>query len=182
MSIRKPFGSGAATQSPTTSANVGTVSSGSTVVEKGDGVHHQSVITIATTLPAIAGGAALGVGKSIYTLPAGVCNVRCTSINVTLQQSEGNIDADTPEVSIGNIIVVGAVATMTTATWENVITAQVATDCDGTATVAGLATFLQILAAGSHELFLNVADTWAASGDVATGLTGTVTIEWDFLG
>lgn len=182
MAIRQPFGADAATQSPITTSNTGTASTGVTAVEKGDGVHHQTVLTLATTLPAIAGGAALGVGKSIYTLPAGICNVRCTSMNVTLQQSEGNITADTPEVSVGNIIVVGAVATMTTATWENVVTAQVAADCDGTASVVGLATFLQVLAAGSHELFLNVADTWAASGDVATGLTGTITIEWDFLG
>lgn len=181
--IKEPWGTGSGDNSAgLTTINLGTVSTGSTVIESGDATHHKSVITLATTLPAIAGGAALGVGKSIYTLPAGVCNVKATNINVTLQETESNIDADTPEVSVGNIIVVGAVATMTTATWENIHTAQVAADCNGTATLNTVATSLVVEAADSHEIFLNVADTWAASGDLATILTGTVTIEWDFLG
>ena len=45
-----------------TAANVGAASTGVTAVEYGNGFDHKTVLTLATTLPAIAGGASLGVG------------------------------------------------------------------------------------------------------------------------
>src|SRR3990167_10807567 len=51
--------------------NAGAANAGTTAVEYGDSRLHQSVLTVNTTLPAIAGGAALAVGKLLYTFPAG---------------------------------------------------------------------------------------------------------------
>jgi hypothetical protein len=41
-----------------------------------------------------------------------------------------------------------------------------------------LGTQLVIESGDDHTIYLNVADTWAASGDAEAGLTGTVTIFW----
>jgi len=182
MAIRKPFGNDADNQTPTTSVNVGTVATGTTVVENGDAIHHQTVLTLATTLPAIVGGTNLAVGKLIYTFPAGAINVRATHMNVSIKQTEGNIDADTPDGGIGTVLANGAVVVLGgTATFENLLTGQTFDDCDGTAEVKTLATSLVIEAAGAHTVHFNVADGWAASGDVAAILAGTVIIEWDFI-
>jgi len=70
--IRGPYGA----NKPITSDNVGTVAAGSTVVEYGDSVRHQSVITVDTVLGDIPGGAALGLGVLVYTFPAGAVDVK----------------------------------------------------------------------------------------------------------
>ena len=40
---------------------------------------------------------------------------------------------------------------------------------------------LVIEAAGDHTVYLNVADSWAASGDAGALIQGTVTLEWTYL-
>jgi hypothetical protein len=172
---------------PTTTLNVGTAGSGVTAVEQGDGFHHKTVLTLDTVLPAIAGGAALGVGKLIYTLPAGAALVHASKMAVAITQTEGNIDADTPDVGIGTTIASGVVSVLGgTAAFENLVTGQTATNCTGTPTTialqptAGVDLFVAV--GGDHTVYLNVADTWAASGDAAALLTGTVTLIWTFVG
>jgi hypothetical protein len=167
-------------------SNVGTAATGVTAVEYGDGYHHTTVLTVDTTLGAIAGGAALGLGKLIYTLPAGAQIVDGASMSITIQQTEAHITDDTPDVGLGTTVASGTVSTLDgTAAFENLITGQTATDCDGTATeaatlpTAGAA--LLIDSADDKTVYLNVADTWAASGDAAAALTGTVTISWKTL-
>jgi len=183
-SIRQPWGDGGDNQTPITTVNVGTVETGSVAVEGGDAIKHRTVITIDTTLPAIAGGANLAVGKLLYTLPAGVQMIDSAYMSVAITQSEGNITADTPDVGIGTTIGAGAVAVLGgTAGFENIVTGQTAADCDGTATVTALKPTggtgaLPVLVAGAKTIYLNVADGWAASGDAAATLTGTVVIEW----
>jgi len=146
-----------------------------------DGHHYVTKLTLDTVFPAIAGGAALGVGKLVYTFPTGVHSLKVAGMNIAMTAADGNIDDDTPELSLGSVIVVGAVATMTTATWEDILTAQVAV-CDGTAEVKTLvsATAGHIVneAAGVKAVFLNVADTWAASGETALPVTGEIWLEW----
>src|SRR3990167_1335670 len=90
--------------------NIGTVATGSTVVEYGDGLYHTSIITVNTTLPAIAGGANLAIGKLIYTLPAGACVVSFPYISIAITQTQGNINADTPDVGLETTIASGVVA------------------------------------------------------------------------
>jgi len=176
--IRGPFGS----NKPVTNKNVGTVAAGSSVVEYGDGVHHQSVITVDTTLGDIPGGAALALGKLVYTFPGGAVDVKSTYISMALTQTDGNITADTPYVGIGTTVASGVVSDLTgTAAFDNMLENQAADDCNGTAEVKHLATSLLIATAGDHTVYFNVADTWAASGDDACGIAGTIIIEWTFV-
>ena len=181
--IRQPFGSAASNQTPITSVNTGTVADGVTAVEYGDGTFHKTVLTVNSTLPAIAGGAALGVGKLLYTLPAGAELVDGAYMSMALTAAGGNIDADTPDVGVGTVIATGAVSVLSgTATFENIITGQTATDCSGTASVVTTAptagTALASEAAGAKTIYFNVADTWAASGETACPISGTITIFW----
>jgi len=186
MAIRQPFGAGADDQTPLTSVNVGTASTGVTAVEYGDAINHTTVLTISSTLPAIAGGADLAVGKLLYTLPAGAELIESAYMSVALTAADGNIDADTPDVGIGTVIGSGAVAVLGgTATFENIVTGQTATNCTGTATVKATAPTagvdLEIATAAAHTVYLNVADGWAASGEAACPVTGTVILNWKFL-
>jgi len=176
--IRDPFGA----EKGITSDNVGAVASGSTVVEYGDGVFHQSVITVDTTLGDIAGGAELGLGKLVYTLPAGALDVKSTYMSMALTQTDGNITADTPDVGIGTTIASGAHDLLSeVAGSENMLTGQTAGDCNGTATVKHLATSKIVATGDDHTVYFNVADDWAASGDDACAIAGTIIIEWTFV-
>lgn len=156
----------------------------SNVEEIGDKRSHTTVLTLTGALPAIAGGASLGVGRLLYTFPAGAIVVQSAYMSVAITQTQGNITADTPEVGLGTVIASGAVAVLSgTATFENILTGQVAADCNGTATVKTVADqVLVIETAGAHSVYLNVADGWAASGDTAAIISGTVVLKWSNLG
>jgi hypothetical protein len=162
---------------PTT---VGIVSEG-TVVEEGNETFHKTTITLSGTFGTIAGGANLSVGKLIYTFPAGVIRVVSVALNgVALTQSDGNVTADTPELGLGSVIGSGVVAVLSS-TLEDILTAQVMGDCDGTAKLAVAASSFTMLAAAAHTVHLNVADGWAADGDAGLGFTGEVVITWELL-
>ena len=154
-----------------------------TVLEEGTGSFHKTTITLGGALGAITGGASLGVGRLIYTFPAGIIRVNTVFFNaVVLQQTEGNVTADTPDVGLGTTIASGAVAVLSgTGAFENILTGQTFTDCDGTAERVGAVSTLLLDAAADHTVHLNVADGWAASGDAALGFTGDVVITWEFL-
>lgn len=166
--------------------NIGVAAAGVTVREYGSAYTHTTVLTLTgadAVLPDIAGGAALAVGKLLYTLPAGACIVTGTKMNVAITQTDGNITADTPDIGIGTTIASGVVSVLGgTAAFENILTGQTAADCDGTATAKTVDTSLVIESGGNHGIYLNVADTWAASGDDAAVLSGTVTIHWQYHG
>lgn len=166
--------------------NLGVGAAAVTVKEYGSAYAHTTVLTLtgsSAVLPDIAGGAALGVGVLLYTLPAGACIVTGSKMSVAITQTDGNITADTPDIGLGTTIASGGVAVLGgTAAFENILTGQTAADCDGTATTKTVDTSLVIESGGGHGVYLNVADTWAASGDDAAILTGTVTIHWQYLG
>lgn len=166
------------------SANVGAANAGTTAVEYGDGRNHVTVLTVNTTLPAIAGGANLGVGKLLYTLPAGACVIHAAKMSLAITQTQGNITADTPDGGLGSVIASGAVATLDgTPTFEDILTGQTFNDCNGTAEVKTVANQPMVMETGAaHTVHFNVADGWAASGDAAAGLAGTVILHWVFLG
>lgn len=151
---------------------------GSSAVTDGDGCY---VTRIATnyTLPAIAGGANLAVGRKLITFPSGVIRVFGAYMSMSVKQTQGNITADTPDIGLGTTIASGVQALLSsTAAFENVLTGQTAADCDGTASVAHVSTDLLIAAGDSHDLYLNIADGWAASGDTGALLYGTVGVLW----
>jgi hypothetical protein len=156
--------------------------SGVTEVTKGTAGGYSTKLEVDTSFPAIAGGAALAVGKQLFTFPAGRIVVHATGYSLALQQTEDNVTADTPDMGIGTTIGSGAVAVLGgTAGFENMVTGQTMDDCDGTVETVLLGTQLIIEAADSHAVYLNVADTWAASGDAALGVSGDVVIHWALL-
>ncbi len=167
-------------------ANVGTAGTGVTAAEYGDGYAHTTVLTVNTTLPAIAGGASLGVGKLMYTLPAGAQMLGSSYFSMAITQTTGHINANTPKVGLGQTIAVGAVSVLNgTAGFMDVVTEQTAANCTGTATVitaiptSGAA--IISAAGGTKTVYFNVAAAWAASGDPAALLTGTVVLRWQFM-
>lgn len=168
----------------TTNEGVGDATSGLSVTEYGDSRNHTTVINTKTKLGAIAGGAALALGKLLYTFPVGEIVVNSIKMSVAITQTESNIDADTPDVGLGTDLATGAYATLSacdsgeTLTTENILTGQTAADCDGTATVLTLSSGTVIATAADHEVYFNVADTWAADGDAGALLTGEVVINW----
>lgn len=165
--------------------NVGTP--GGTYVlaeERGDRNAHRTILRVQTTLPAIAGGANLAVGKLLYTFPAGAIIVRAAHMNLAIKQTQGNITADTPDGGLGTTIASGVVAVLGgTAAFENILTGQTFNDCNGTAEVKTVADqVLVIESAGDHTVYFNVADGWAASGDTGARLYGTVVLDWSYMG
>lgn len=161
--------------------DAGTPNTGVRAQEYGDARIHQTVLTVTDlALPAITGGAAEAEGVLLYTLPAGACVVESAYMSLALQQQDGNITADTPDVGLGTTIATGAVAVLGgTPAFENIVTGQTAADCDGTATVQTIADQVLVIETGdSHAIYFNVADTWAASGDAGALVSGTVTLNW----
>lgn len=164
--------------------NKGTAATGTTALEYGDGMDHQTVLTVSTTLPSIAGGADLAVGKLLYTFPAGTLIVDSARMNLSITQTTGKINADTPDGGIGTTIASGAVAVLGgTAAFENIVTGQTFNNCTGTAeNIVVTNQSLTINTADAHTVYFNVADGWAASGDPAAILAGTVTLNWTYMG
>lgn len=169
------------------SVSDGTPGVGVNAVTHGDGYNMVTVLTLAGVLPAITGGAAQAVGLKVFTFPAGVTRVKCTHMDVGITQSQGNIDADTPKVGVGSVIATGAVSVLNgTTEFDDYVVEQTAANCTGTKTDKSEDTSVAGLklneAGGVKTLHLNAADTWAASGDTAAILSGTITLEWTFLG
>ena len=170
-------------QGDSPASNVGTAATGTTPTEYGNDHFRKTVLAVSTTLPAIAGGADLAVGKLLYTFPAGTIWIRNVYMSLAITQSEGNITADTPDGGLGTVIASGAVAVLSgTATFENILTGQTFNDCDGAAETTAAAVDLLIKTADAHTVHFNVADGWAASGDAAAALAGTVVIDWMYVG
>lgn len=160
----------------------GSPGSGVVATEYGDKYNRCTVLDIQTVFPAIAGGASLAVGKLIYTLPAGAAVIKATRMRAVLN-GVAAIEADTPDLGIGTTIASGAVAVLGgTAAFENILTGQTMTDCDGTATDVAVATELVIASGGAHTIYLNIADGWAATGDPALDVNAKVVIHWQYQG
>ena len=171
--ILPPNAIGAAAQA------AGTASAGVTAFEEVNGPFHKTTLTVSTTLPAITGGVDQALGKSLYTLPAGVKQILGSYFSLDLDESDGNVTADTPDAGLGTTIASGAVAVLGgTAAFENIMTGEAFPDMNGTADLRNVATNLSIAAADSHEIFFNLADGFAAGGEAACALAGTVVILW----
>lgn len=170
----------------TSGNNNGTPGTGVTAAEYGNGFTHTTVLTLGAlaVLPAIAGGASLGVGVLLYTFPAGSQIIKAARMAVGITQTQGHINADTPTVGLGTTIASGAVAVLSgTAGFQNVAVGKAAANCTGTATVqTALATAspfgLVTETGGTKTLYFNAAFAWAASGDAAAALSGTVSLDW----
>jgi hypothetical protein len=149
---------------------------------KEDGFLGKTTITLSNTpLFGVTGGAAQANGVLLYTLPAGVQFIEGSFMDLALNGATA-IHNDTPDCGIGSVKGTGAVAVLGgTATFEDILTGQTATDVNGTALVAsdlfGDASGNINLAAGVKSVNFSCADTWAAGGGAVTG-TGTIVLFW----
>lgn len=150
-------------------------------------VHNYRVtnLIVNTTLGAIAGGANLALGKLLYTFPAGRISVKGASWVINLNEADGNITIDTPDAGLGTVLASGVQALLSAvgATSEDILTGQTINDCNGTneTTYDMLASALTIEPTGVHTVYFNVADGWAAGGEAACALAGTIKIYWEFI-
>ena len=125
-------------------------------------------------------------GALIYTLPAGKMKLNVNSIaSVGLTNTDGNVDADTGQIGIGNSLASG------TDGFFNVPNEYVYLNTGGGApanftNVTGTATDLEpnisnngimILAANVRDVYLNVAANWSAGESVGVVANGTVVLD-----
>lgn len=168
-----------------TSGNVGTANTGVTAVEYGDGFYHHTILTISKVDALTVGdNVNLGVGYKIYDFPTGQIVVRSASFKaVALTAGDAATKTDTPDVGLGTTVASGAVAVLSgTAAFENILTGQTATNCNGAAINAVVGTILAIADGDSHSVYLNAADGWADSTDQTVDLAGEVHLVWSFMG
>ena len=164
-----------------TNSNNGTVETGVAAVHYGDGMSVTAVLTLTNVVLAVGTSENLGVGALIYTLPSGANLVRDAYMSVDF--SGVSTTTDTPEIGLGTVIASGVVTALNgTATFEDIITGQVAADTNGTATVKGAGPTasapLEITTAGAHTIHVNMADGWGANADQSGLLNGTVVISY----
>jgi hypothetical protein len=138
----------------------------------------------------IADNAALAFGAKFFTLPAGAILVESVSIVGALTGAV-SVTAQTPEVAIGSTVGTGASAT-TSGTMEDYIDGGAAGGIGGDSTAPDIAggTFYKsalftnpvlVKTSGgkSHDMFLNVAATWAdVAATGAMTFTGVITVRW----
>ena len=173
---------------PATVVNVGTIgtATGLTVAEYGDGITHQTRISLAATPVGTPVAAAnLAIGVLIYTLPAG--NIVMDSCNVSVALADvsvGALDiADTPNLGVGLLIGSGAQATLNAvgATCHNYLAEAAVAGCAALYTDTYLASSVarvSVTAATAHTVYLNAADGWAGAGTIKA--TGTILLNWRF--
>lgn len=168
-----------------TLSNLGTANTDITAQEYGDGYWHRTVLSFNKSAMFTVGDSEnLAVGYKLYTFPAGAIVVDSAYMAVALTAADATIKTDTPDLGIGTVIASGANDVLSaTATFEDILTGQTASDCNGavtTKTVAGQV--LVIEAASAHTVHLNLADGWgnraagAAAGAVAAA--GVVVLNW----
>ncbi len=177
------------------SANLGTPGTGVEALEFGDNYNRVTKLVLNGVLPAIigsTGGDPQAVGLLVYTFPVGVIEYAITHMDVAITQTQGNINADTPEVGIGSVIANDATSTTLGAAGadkEDYVDGLAAANCTGTKTDKSQSA--GDLTAGQHKLLIatdartihfNAADGWASGGDTAPTVTGDIWISWRFLG
>lgn len=164
-----------------TNANNGTVEAGVTAVHYGDGLNVTAVLTLTNVVLTVGTSQNLGVGALLYTLPAGANLIRDAYMSVAI--AGVSTTTDTPDVGLGTVVASGAIVTLDgTATFENIITGQTASDTNGTAAVKGAGPTagnpLEITTGGAHTVYFNAADGWGANADAAGTLNGTVVLSY----
>lgn len=148
-----------------------------------DGKNFVSEFVVNSVFPAIVGGTNLSVGFLMWTFPAGVHMLKVARIALGLTQSEGNVNADTPDLGLGDTVGSGANTNLSSvAASENILLGQTSNNCTGTVEdktiIVPTAGHLVNESAGTKTVYINVADGWAASGDAALGISGSVWLEW----
>lgn len=170
--------------------NVGTVNSGVTVQEFGNGYQHTTILSVNKTAAiTLADNAALADGYLLYTFPAGALIVNNAHMALTVTNAEHSAN-NAGELGLGTTIGTGAVAVLSgTAGFENILTGLasyemgtvgISTDiCNSTAGTGGL----KIGSGNPHTVHVNLASTWANTAGAAldADISGFVILNWTFL-
>ena len=168
-----------------TTQNTGT-SAATSVVEKGDGHRHTTILTITgLSLPAIGDNVSKAVGDLIYTFPGGAIILESVYANIIVAPAGAENDAVVADVGIGSTIATGAVALLDgTPGFEDMLTGFNVTLDDATASVsAGQSTAggpMFIASGDDHTVHVNVAAAWADSAAQTCTYTGVVVLNWIF--
>jgi hypothetical protein len=163
-----------------TSTVCGTPGTSVTATEYGDDYQHVTVLTFSGIAPsASVAGAAKGVGKLVYTFPAGTQVITHSYISVGV--TAPTTGTDTTKIGLGSVIASGAVSALNgTATFMDILTEQTGASAGVAVVKAAKATsspFEYITQTGGVKAVnLNVAATWTDTG--ALSLSGTVTLRW----
>ena len=174
----------------TTSRNTGTVNTGVTAVEYGDGYNHVTVLTVSQTNSlTLADDGSICDGYLLYTLPAGACIVHAAYMSMSVTAGSAQLQADTPDVGLGTVIGTGGVSVLGgTGTFENILFGLAAADANGTATVKTAMTTdalggLAIDTANAHTIHFNAAAVWSddTTPDLTADIAGTVVLKWPFM-
>jgi len=143
---------------------------------------------------ATAAATALAFGELLFDFSDGTASgsggfdiyVNSSFMNIDLTDSTSGAPnaADTPDVGLGTVVASGAVAVLSgTGTFEDLLTGQTATDCNGTAIKATEATANAYTATEqvtARGCYLNVADTWTGiMGAEKLLANGTIIVDWE---
>ncbi len=175
--ILTPFGAFAGTPAATVVPATGTIVAN----ETGFDSHRITTIDIADLVLGATTNASLGIGKLIYTLPAGDIIITRATTQLSMIGTAALNAASTPVVGLGTVIASGAVAVLSgTATFENIKAGVALADCNSTIQRSSVALTLGIASASAHSVYLNAAVAWAGI-DAGMKITGRVIIEWAYM-
>lgn len=165
-------------------SNYGTAATGVTATEYGNGIYHQTTLTMDSYTEAVA-AAALAVGQAVYTFPTGGIIIHGGTLDMTIA---GASSVATPDIGIGTVIGTGAVAVLGgTATFEDIMDGAA-----GTAIAPGGGQTVRVFKAmgdattfDGHTtpipVFLNFAFLWIVT-ETLTINPCVITFNWTFLG
>lgn len=165
-------------------ANIGTPGTFVTAAEFGDAYSHTTILTFGAgaVLPSVTGS--LGVGKLIYTFPAGAQIIKSSRMSVGIQAT--TTTTMTPTVGLGTVIASGAVIVLSgTATFQNINVGKAAADTNNTATVqtvkATSSPFELVTETGGVKaVYFNAACAWTGT-EPGMALSGSVALDWKTL-
>lgn len=166
-------------------SNFGTVADGVSVLESGNGLYHQTILTFNSFEKDIVGAASLAHGKAGYTFPKGGILIHGGTLDVTIK---GAAEVGTPDIGIGTVIGSTAVANLSNpATLEDILDG-----FTGTAIASGGGRTVKVWKPQADvtnlegettaiPVFFNFALAWTAS-ETLTIYPCIISINWTFLG
>ena len=164
-------------------SGAGAVTTGVTAAEYGDGVIHQTVLTLSSVAITMtdAGAAGSHGSKKVYDFPAGLIHILGATTNLTTLAGSGGIgDTGALVGSLGSVAVATDNATLTS-TEANVVPSTDGTLVGGAGTLKGKSTADAVLdgTGTAIDLLLNLAvpDADSSADDTVT-VSGTITITW----
>lgn len=160
-----------------------------------DGVRYRTVIEVNGLQKAIGSDAALGFGEHIASFPVGLIMPVGGYISLTSTCATG-LSASAGEIGLGSVIASGAIATLTTATFDDLMDGTTISDHVAAtalrsrkANVAGLGgtaatNGVRVLdgSSAAAKIHLNIASTWNQTDAESVTFSGRVILDWIYVG